>query len=376
MKKILIAVLLTSMSIFAQDLDYKYDFSGRFEYDIGQVELANDKYNESELRRAKLSHDGSFYDKSLFYEVEVDLANYANDDEENDEIEYKDIFLGYQNKSDWLEYRVKMGNIKVPFSFDFYSGSKYSAFMESPLTDTFTQSRKLGIETLLSKKIDNQRVNLFLGAFKNSIDEENENEEQKTRYALRGTYDYKFSKNHLLHFGASYLYSDIDGDNVKYKQDAESNLVQEKYVSTNVKNVNTTQDVSIEALYINNSFNFQSEYMQSNVDAQSDTYTFDGYYAQAGYFLFGSSKKFKPSTSKFSSKNIKNNEVELAFRYSYIDLNDKDELGGTQKDYNFAVNWYINKNLKLMGNYVMAYPDSDKYNGDFNVLQARAVLSF
>lgn len=176
--------------------------------------------------------------------------------------------------------------------------------------------------------------------------------------------------------GASYLHSSIDGENVKYSQEAESNLIANKYVSTKVKDVDTTKDLSLEALYINNSFHFQTEYIQTKVEALEDNYTFDGYYAQAGYFLFGSTKKYKQKSSKFSAKGIQNNEVELAFRYSSINLNDKDEQGGTQKDYNFAVNWYINKNLKLMGNYIMAYPSSEDYDGNFNELQARAVISF
>jgi len=95
-----------------------------------------------------------------------------------------------------------------------------------------------------------------------------------------------------------------------------------------------------------------------------------------GYFLFGSSKKFKTSSSKFSSKNIKNGDIELGLRYSYIDLNDKDELGGTQKDYNLALNYHINKNIKLMTNYIVAYPSSDEYDGKFSLVQGRVAVSF
>ncbi|MBU0721178.1 hypothetical protein KJ877_07540 [bacterium] len=378
MKRVFIPILICGINLFAYDMDYKYDFGGRLEYDIGQIETADEKYNEFALRRARISHKGSFYGKSLFYELEVDLANFGDGNKENDEAEYKDNYIGHKNKVDYLDlsYRIKVGNIKVPFSFDSYAGSKNSTFMESPLTDTLTQNRKIGIETLFFKKDKNQRINLFLGTFINSIDETNDGEEQKTRYAIKTTYEYKFAKNHIFHFGASYLYSDIDGDNVKYSQEAESNLIRDKYVSTKVKNVIITKDSALEALYINNSFHFQAEYIQSEVDAQSDDYTFNGYYAQVGYFLFGSSKTYKQSSANFSANKIIDNEVEIAFRYSFVDLNDKDEQGGTQKDYNFALNWYISKNLKLMANYIQAYPLSDTYNGDFNLFQARTVISF
>ena len=369
MRFFLILSLIACANLFAQSLDYKYDFGARIEYDVGSFDMAKESYTEADLRRARLSHEGSFYKKTFFYETEIDLS---------DELEFKDNFLGYKNNLVFidLDYRLKLGNIKVPFSFDSYAGSKNSSFMESPLIDTLTQSRKLGIEGLTSNRYKKHTVNTFIGIFRNSIDERRDDDIQKLRKVVKTSYSYKFAKNKLIHFGASYLHSDINGDKVTYKQEAESSIIKEKYVSTKVKDVDFSKDLSLEALYINNSFHLQAEYIQSKLEALSNNYSFNGYYAQVGYFLFGSSKAFKQRSSKFSSKKIKNGDVELGFRYSFIDLNDKDEQGGTQKDYNFAANWYINKNLKIMGNYIIACPSSDEYNGKFNIAQARAVISF
>lgn len=374
MRFILLAIVAFSANSFAQDLDYDYDFNARIEYDTGYFNVADEDYKESGLRRARLSHKGSFYDKTIFYETEIDLSEL----DEEDEVEFKDNYIGYKNTSDYLslDYRYKLGNVKVPFSLDSYAGSKNSTFMESPLTDTMTQTRKLGIEGLVSKKIDDHRVNLFLGTFKNSIDENRDDEIEKSRHAIKTTYSYEFDDNHLLHLGGSFIYSDINLDSITYKQESESYFIKDKYVSTKVKNVNSSKDISLEALYINNSFHMQAEYIQSRIDAQSDDYVFDGYYAQVGYFLFGGSKSFKRGSSKFSSKNIENGDVELGLRYSYINLNDKDEEGGTQKDYSLALNWYLNKNLKLMTNYVRAYPSSEDYDGVLNLVQARVVVTF
>lgn len=369
MKKNLILLLVLSANLFAQGLDYKYDFKARIEYDTAYLNLANEDYKEADLTKASLSHKGSFFNKTLFYKTSIEVSN---------ELKFKDNYIAYKNKSDLLDsnYRFKFGNIKVPFSLDAYAGSKYSTFMESPLSDVLTQNRKLGLEALLSKKISKHRLSLFLGAFKNSIDEKKDDDIEKTRYALKTTYSYQFSKNHLLYFASSFLYSDINNDKISYKQEAESSLIKEKYVSSKIKNVNNSKNLSVEALYINKSFHMQSEYIQSKIDAQKDNYIFNGHYAQIGYFLFGSSKSFKQSKATFSGRNIKKGDVELAFRYSFIDLNDKDERGGTQKDYNFAVNYYINKNLKFMTNYIKVYPRSSDYNGEFDLVQARIALTF
>ena len=47
--------------------DYRYEFGARISYDIGYVDEASEQYFEREIRRARLSHKGSFFHKKLFY---------------------------------------------------------------------------------------------------------------------------------------------------------------------------------------------------------------------------------------------------------------------------------------------------------------------
>ena len=365
--------------------DYKYSFGAQLSYDLAYFDEADKDYFEDGWRRVRINHAGSFLDEKLFYELEYSFTGNNN---------FKDIYLGYKDKWHYIEsdYRVKAGNIKIPFSLDSYSSSKNITFMERALTDAFSDNRQLGVELLLSKKVDKSHLNLFGALYTNSIDENIDDETLKSGYAVRGTYAYKFNKYHLLSLGAAYQSRSMEGDSIKFNQGAESKYVNKKYVSVTIKGVDSVSKANIEALYINNEYSLQAEYTHSFVDALNErtsmqNYNFYAYYLQASYFLVGVGKRYKFKTATLGKiKPKREGAVELAMRYSYINLNDttqdKKEEGGTQNDYTFALNWYVNREMKVMLNYIIAEPDvyktdpEDSYQGLYQVLQARVLFSF
>ncbi len=142
--------------------------------------------------------------------------------------------------------------------------------------------------------------------------------------------------------------------------------------------MDSTEKRNIELLYINNKYSVQAEYTNTEVKALKDTYNFNAYYLQGSYFLIGKGRKFKFSDSTLAKiKPNSSGAVEFAIRYSYIDLNDKDESGGTQRDINYGLNWYINREIKLMVNYVVSEPKgTDDYDGLLQIIQARVLFAF
>ncbi len=48
---------------------------------------------------------------------------------------------------------------------------------------------------------------------------------------------------------------------------------------------------------------------------------------------------------------------QIALRYSAIDLNDKDIRGGKEENFTFGINWFLNPNLRMTFNYVLANID-------------------
>lgn len=353
-----------------KSLEYKYEFGLHIAYDSLYVDEADDAYNVNDWRRVRIYHKGSFLDEKILYELEYSFSG----DEH-----YKDIYLGYEDSIRALDlhYTLKGGNIKIPFSLEGYSTSKNSMFMERGLNDAFAINRKLGLELELSQKLGHSYINLFLSGFANSIDERIEEAAEQSGLSTRATYAYKFRKNHLLSLGGAVMLQDIEGESLKYNQASEAKFIKDKYVSVKVKDVDSSLTKNIEALYIRDKYSLQAEYSSATIESLDGSYTFSGYYLSGSYFLLGEGRRYKLETSTLAKVKERGSALELALRYSYLNLNDKDEVGGEQSDYTIGVNWYLTRELKFMLNYVIAQPKgTDEYDGRLQLIQARALLAF
>ena len=358
--------------------DYRYKFGAHISVDGAYFNTAytyyepDGSYFDWEFRRARIYYKGSFFDEKFFHEFEYSFTG-AN--------QFKDVFIGYKGKVKPLgfKYRAKLGNIKIPFGLEGYTSSKYNTFMERALTDSFSENRKLGAELLLYTNFEKEHyINLFMGVYGDSLDDEIEdkNKDDIQRYALRSTYGYKFEKNHLLSVGFSFLHSDMNKKNVRYKSGPESNLVKKKFLSVKVKDVDTVDNLDLEALYIYKDISFQGEYATSSIDSKDGKYNFEAYYLQGSYFITNHKRKYKFSTATLTRIKPKAGAIEVALRYSSLNLNDKDETGGEQTDMNYAINYYVNKEMRIMVNYITSWVDSEDYDGMYQVLQARLQIAF
>ncbi|MDQ7066881.1 MAG: porin [Sulfurimonas sp.] len=240
---------------------YKYKFGAQISYDMAYVNEADQSYTSGDFRRIRVYHQGSFWREKLFYELEYSFTG-SN--------KFKDNFVGYKNHNKTLDfnYRIKTGNIRIPFSLERYTSSKNNMFMERALTDAYAEGRQLGAELLLHKKFTKQdSANLFLSLFTSSIDERLDEDIIKQGYSVRGTYAHKWRKNHLLSIGSAYFSQNINGDKVNFNETAESYLMQNEYISASIKNANRLTKNNIELLYIYDNYSLQSEYTQVGVDA-------------------------------------------------------------------------------------------------------------
>jgi phosphate-selective porin OprO/OprP len=78
---------------------------------------------------------------------------------------------------------------------------------------------------------------------------------------------------------------------------------------------------------------------------------------QGGFFITGESRNYDPKSGKY--KRIMPTRKywgawEIAARYSKLDLQDRDVLGGREGDVTVALNWWANAMVMLRFNYVYA----------------------
>lgn len=143
-----------------------------------------------------------------------------------------------------------------------------------------------------------------------------------------------------------------------------------------IANVDSAQVYSVEAAGSIGSLYVQGEYFWYNIDRIPGLglpgLNFDGGYIQAGYVLTGERRTYNPATGAYNGV-VPNNPFsladgglgawEIAGRVSVMDLNDRlgsitGIAGGKQTVYTAGLNWYVNRNIRFMVNYV--HGDIDK----------------
>jgi phosphate-selective porin OprO and OprP len=128
---------------------------------------------------------------------------------------------------------------------------------------------------------------------------------------------------------------------------------------------------------------FQGEYFWYDVERSLGlpSVHFNGWYAEGSWTITGESRKYNPGAGAYSG--IVPDQPfawstggwgawEIAARYSYVNLNDlftpgipvadtNGVAGGTQNIYTVGLNWYVNRNVRFMVNYL--HGTVDKFSG-------------
>jgi phosphate-selective porin OprO/OprP len=327
---------------------------------------------------------------ALAFKLEIDFANVR---------EVKDIWLRFPGIP-LLGY-FTFGHMKEPFSLEMSTSITSITFMERALpNEAFAAIRNIGIR--FDKPILNERVTLAAGGFWNtgSFSDTGQAKDRITEangynltVRVTGLPWYADEGERLLHLGFSYSYqvrndADVD-DRTRFVTRPESRLTHERLVNATL----FTEGVDLinpELAIVLGPFSVQGEYFHAFTDAdRRGDPAFWGFYVQGSYFLTGEHRNYKKPEGVFSRVRPKHNfrplkggwgALELAARFSYIDLNDKDIRGGRERNFTAGLNWYLTRNYRFMFNYIRAtvkdraVPQID--NGRANIFQARFQVAY
>lgn len=331
------------------------------------------------FRRARLRLGGKLYDDFEFT-MQYDFMGDGN-------AKWRNVFLGYHGL-DWTS--IFIGQFKEPFGLEQLTHSETIPFLERAPLNTMTMARETGM--MFHNSIADDRMTWAVGTFLNSNDfsdaEEGDGErgEWDVTARLTGLPWYEEEGRRLWHIGLSFSHREWDGDLFQYRARG-SYSRGSALIDTGEFNVDSLNVYGAESAVVLGPFSFQGEYIFSDVDAtRFRDAEFDGYYLTAGYFLTGENRPYKGGhfDQVIPFRNFTKDggwgAWELAFRYSFLDLDDTPDpgaLGGELHDYTAALNWYLNPNLRVMFNYVHAEADGaqpDDLSAD--IFQSRFELSF
>jgi phosphate-selective porin OprO/OprP len=385
MKKIL-TILTAVMLIFAlssivaadeKKSEESFEFGGRMMMDWVFFGSADDDietnfgpFNDGiEFRRARLYVKGSW--GHVEFKVQYDFAG--------GDADFKDVYMKLKK----LPFNITIGHFKEPFNLEELTSSKYITFMERSLPNMFAPGRNSGIK--IDGNLAGKRIYYGVGIFRDANDYGEALDVDPTynfTARLTATPIYSDKGKNLVHVGVAITARDYgDGGSVRFRQRPEVHIV-DRFVNTGHFDANGSTIFGIEAAVVLGPLSVQGEYMSASVDASgSGDPTFDGYYVMASWWLTGEHRKYKESSAAFDRVFPKTTfmedggfgGLELAARYSCLNLSDADIDGGKLSDFTIGANWHLNKHTRIMGNFVMA--DHDDY-GTFNTVMFRFQYDF
>jgi len=341
----------------------------------------------AEFRRARIFFEGTVYERVIF-KAQYEFANTGDG-----KADFKDVWLGLKNLGFVRDVRV--GHFKEPMLLEEWTSSKYITFMERGLNNVFFPGRNMGIMAegdQLEKKLLWQA-----GIFYNTNDQgfafHDWNEgEFDVAVRLAGAPLYADDGAKVAHVGFSYIHQFRDASSMKqYRQRPEAHLAQ-YWVDTGINPAEDSDLLNLELAGVWGPLSAQAEFtgaLQQGTGGIRDSNLW-GCYAYVSYFLTGERRLYELGNGRFGRVKPKANfnptqggwgAWEIAFRYSYLDLNDNDLTGGRLWDLTTGVNWYLYPNLRLMFNYIHGDVENrvdplGSVDGAGNIFQMRAQIDF
>jgi phosphate-selective porin OprO/OprP len=374
------------------DKQFKFKIGGRIMNDWAffdvddQIKTAtgDDHDNGTEFRRARLYIAGEIY-KTVIFKDQYNLAG--------GDADFKDVYVGLKNLGPVGTARV--GHFKESVGLEELTSSKYITFMERSLTSALVPGRNTGFG--LNNTCADDRMTWAVGVFYDS-DDFGDSTGDNVNFSTRVTGTPLVEDDALVHLGFSFRHGSPENSALRLRQRPSTHMAA-RWVDTQDAGVDmaidTTDTFGGELSAVVGPASFQAEYFHMLTDSKGGAAVndpdFRAYYIMGSVFVTGESRNYNAKHGTFSRVKPHANfgsgngpgAIELALRFSAIDLTDSGAEGGEMWDITTGVNWHLNPNTRVMLNYVHAEVE-DRLTGagggiddsDGDIVQVRFQLDF
>lgn len=294
--------------------------------------------------------------------------------------------IGYDFKSKlWLDNflrfssdvggDLRVGQFKTPVGYEEAAvGTTATTFLERSLPASMVyEGRRLGVDWTYEKL----KGWYFNAAVMSGGDLQGLNDGRTL--AGRVVFNPIKRDDDVLHLGVSASNEKRDDDLARVRVRPEAFLTDVRLVDSGaLGQVDSIDRLGLEAIWQHGPLLLQSEYLRMSVNREGrPDYSADGYYVSGSWVLTGEKRAYKSAAFGNVKPTHAYGAVELAARYSHVDLDDRQaSLGGRQSDWTFGVNWYIGQHFKLQANYVMADSKRRGVDLDPDIAQVRMQIYF
>ncbi|GLQ87531.1 OprO/OprP family phosphate-selective porin [Dyella flagellata] len=344
----------------------------RYQYDVNDFSHDDNKFADAHTNRRKylgfyLKKPG-VYDATVYYDFQSK--------------QWQDVFARLQSRAVLGDDygALRFGQSKTPVSFEGVTTSTQTTFIELALpSQAVYENRRVGVDWAI------QRPHWLasLGYYGKSLTGKNRGHTLAARAAWVPIHEAAT----VLHLGIAasqeHPYGLVNALGVQqpatasFKTTPEAGLTGVNLISSGtLAGVNHINRLGLEEVWIAGPWSVQGEYLraQTRFDLPKPHYNLDGYYVFGSWVLTGESRQYHDGNVSNVIPTREWGAVELALRYSELNLNDGRVLGGREHDWTAGANWYIGSHLRLQANYIRAFSNRRGLVVDPRIFELRAEI--
>jgi phosphate-selective porin OprO and OprP len=344
----------------------------RYQYDVNDFSHDEGKFTDSHTNRRKYLgfyiRKPGVYDATVYYDFQSR--------------QWQDVFARLQSQVVFGQDfgAVRFGQSKTPVSFEGVTTSTQTTFIELALpSQAVYENRRVGIDWAI------QRTHWLasLGYYGQNLTAKNRGHTLAARVVWVPIHE----ATNVLHPGVAASQERPYGlvnalgvqqpATVSFKSAPEAGLTTVNLISSGtLSGVDHINRVGLEGLWIAGPWSVQSEYLhaQTTFNVAKPNYDLGGYYVFGSWVLTGESRQYHDGNVSNVIPSHPWGAVELAARYSELDLNDGRVLGGKEHDWTVGANWYVGKHLRLQANYIRAFSNKKGLVIDPRIFELRAEI--
>jgi len=309
--------------------------------------------NGVEWRRARVSAHG-YFAKYFEFKFQYDFAV-------NSPPNLKDAYLDFTLP--YFPIQMRGGRFRAPISLEGTTGAMNTTFMERGLISAFLPSRNTGSVIHGDAGRASHRMRWAIGFIQPESDF---NVASFDSMSISARFAYAFHprrEDTLWHVGIDYFRRYVD-ETIEYLERPESRLAPE-FLDTGEFSADSADTAVLEGAIVRGPLSFQGEYAYTYVSRPEGYYSprFNGFYIFGSYFLTGETRPYDGKNATFGRIHPTEEffggtggvgALEVAVRYSHLDLSDRDIQGGELRDLTLGFNWYPTRLSRVMVNVIRA----------------------
>ena len=277
--------------------------------------------------------------------------------------------------------RLSIGKQKEPISMERLMTLINLPIQErSSAANALLSSRNFGIH--LSGNALDRRMSWAAGVFNDFIDASVSLDEGATAVVGRVTWlpFVSVDQSNLVHIALAARHEDGNQGYV-YRTSPEFNMAP-LFVDTGTGDANKIRQYNLEASWRRGPFWLSGEYLGTHVDSPTlGPLDFSGYNITGSWIISGEMRDYRAKSGTFGpvpvSRSVYKNgwgALELASRWSSIDLTDGPVQGGEMDIFSLGLTWWLSSIFNVSLNYRYIMDDKDSLQGQASGLNARLLL--